>query len=379
VAGVVRELVEAAVKIFGGGREGIEKMKRIQMLILLMFVIGALFGARASHAQTDTPWMDTTLAPEERAKLLLAEMTTEEKVAFVTGDTAGNDRGYVGHISAIPRLGIPELNMKDGPSGVGNGANDVTAFPVPITVAATWDVDLMQRYATAMAEEQRAKGVNVHLAPMMNLTRVPQAGRNFEGYGEDPYLSALMAAAEVRGIQSTGLIAVAKHYINNEQEFQRTEASSEIDLRTQHEIYLPPFVASIEAGVGAFMCSYNKVNGVYACENPQMQNDLLKDELGFDGWSMSDWNATHSTVASALGGLDMEMPGGAYYGRTLLATLNNNQVPMQRLDDMVLRILTAMFKAGLFDREPVGDPNAMARTEAHATLTRTAAAQAWCY
>ncbi len=350
-------------------------MQRIRWFLLFVFIFSALFGVVPSQAQTDKPWMDTSLAPEERAKLLLAEMTLEEKIAMVSGDTAGNDRGYVGHISANERLGIPELNMKDGPSGVGNGANDVTAFPAPITVAASWDVSLMEQYAAFMAEEQRGKGVNVHLAPMMNLTRVPRAGRNFEGYGEDPYLSALMAAAEVRGIQSMGLIAVAKHYINNEQEFQRTEGSSEIDLRTQHEIYLPPFVASIEAGVGAFMCSYNKVNGVYACENPEMQNELLKDELGFDGWIMSDWNATHSTVGSALGGLDMEMPGGAYFSRTLLGAINSNQVPVSRLNDMVLRILTSMFKAGLFDREPVGDPNAIVRTDEHAQLTREAAAQ----
>ncbi len=346
------------------------KISLATILFITLAALGWWFLLRDPY-----PWRNPALAPEKRAQLLVKEMTLEEKIAFVTGDKAGNDGGYVGHISAIPRLGIPELNMKDGPSGVGNGANNVTAFPAPLTVAAAWDPALMQQYAQFMAEEQRGKGVNVHLAPMMNLVRVPQAGRNFEGYGEDPFLAAQMAAAEVRGIQSTGLIAVAKHYIANEQETQRTSASSEIDPRTLREIYLPPFKAAVEAGVGSVMCSYNKVNGVYACEDPIIQNDILKGELGFSGWIMSDWNATHSTIESALGGLDMEMPGGTHWGRTLQGTVEAGQVPEARLDDMVTRILTSMFRAGLFDREPVGSPTADVQTPEHTALARNAAAQ----
>ncbi len=349
-------------------------------IALTLVLLSACAPVESIPTQTPTvagamPWMDASLPPEARARLLLEAMTLEEKITLATGDSAGADGGYVGHISAIPRLGIPELNMKDGPAGVGNGATGVTAFPAPITVAASWDAALMERYGAAMGEEQRGKGVNVHLAPMMNLVRVPRAGRNFEGYGEDPYLAARMAEAAVRGIQSNGIIAVAKHYIGNEQEILRGSISSEIDMRTLHEIYLPPFQAAAEAGVGAIMCAYNRVNGVYACENPITQNDILKGELGFSGWIMSDWGATHSTVESILGGLDMEMPGGVFFGKSIQGMVENGRISMEQLDRMALRILTTMFRLGLFDRPPVGWPSANVRSEAHTALARAAAAQ----
>ncbi len=296
-----------------------------------------------------------------------------EKLAMTYGNNAGS-AGYVGHIPAIPRLGIPELNLQDGPAGVSGGMIQVTAFPAPITVAASWDTSLMEQYGIAMAEEERGKGANVQLGPMMNMVRVPAAGRNFESFGEDPYLTAQMAAAAVRGIQSTGVIATAKHYIDNEQEFQRTTISSEIDVRTQHEIYLPPFKASVDAGVGAVMCSYNLVNGIYACENPDVQNDILKAELGFDGWIMSDWGATHSIVASANGGLDMEMPTGINYMK-LDAAIETGEVPAARLDEMVLRILRPMFRAGLFDRSPTGMIGVNVQTPEHQAFSRRAAAE----
>ncbi|HTX93115.1 MAG TPA: glycoside hydrolase family 3 C-terminal domain-containing protein, partial [Anaerolineales bacterium] len=342
--------------------------------VFVLILFGNLFRASQSRALADTPpWMDASLAPEQRAKLLLAAMTEDEKLAMVYGNNMGS-AGYVGHIPANTRLGIPELNLEDGPAGVSDGMIQVSAFPAPIAVAASWDTGLMERYGVAMAEEELAKGANVQLAPMMNIDRVPMAGRNFEGFGEDPYLSAQMAAADVRGIQSTGVIATAKHFIDNDQEYQRTTISSEIDIRTQHEIYLPPFKASVDAGVGAIMCSYNRVNGVYACENPDTQNTLLKGELGFSGWIMSDWGATHSAAASALNGLDMEMPTGINFLQ-LKPAVDSGQVPAGRLDDMVLRILTPMFRMGLFDHGPAGMLGVDAQTPAHKQLAREAAAQ----
>ena len=351
-----------------------EKIRRgIQLVIVLVF-LSTLFQMSQLQARAETqPWMDTSLPAEQRAKLLLAAMTLDEKIAMIHGGSAGSG-GYVGHVPSIPRLNIPALNLHDGPAGVAAGALSVTAFPAPITVAASWDPALMEQYGIAMAEEERGKGVNIQLAPMMNIDRVPRAGRNFEGYGEDPYLSAQMAAAAVRGIQSTGLIAVAKHFIGNEQEYQRMAFSSEMDIRTQHEIYLPPFKAAVDAGVGAIMCSYNLVNGVYACENSDTQNTMLKGELGFTGWIMSDWGATHSTIASALGGLDMEMPGGPNYVQ-LKAAIEAGKVPLSRLDDMVLRILTPIFRAGLFDHAPTGTYGTAVQTDAHKKFARDAAAQ----
>ncbi len=347
---------------------------RIMQVVIASILVLTVFRMPQSLVKAQTqPWMDTSLPAGQRARLLLTAMTLDEKLAMVYGNNAGS-AGYVGHVPAIPRLGIPELNLQDGPAGVAGGMIQVTAFPAPLTVAASWDTALMEKYGVAMAEEERAKGANVQLGPMMNIDRVPEAGRNFEGFGEDPYLSAQMAAASVRGIQSTGVIATAKHYIDNDQEYQRNTISSEIDTRTQHEIYLPPFKAAVEAGVGAIMCSYNRINGIYACENPDTQNTLLKGELGFRGWIMSDWGATHSLAASALGGLDMEMPTGINFLQ-LKAAIESGQVPESQLDDMVLRILTSMFQAGLFEHGSTGMIGVDAQTPAHQEFARSAAAQ----
>ena len=341
---------------------------------IIVFLLASVFLLRpvSSTAQAGSqPWMDASLPPEQRAQALLAAMTTEEKIAMVHGESP---QGYVGRVPENTRLGIPALITQDGPAGVAGGLTLVTAFPAPITVAAGWDTGLMQRYGEAMAEEERDKGANVQLGPMMNINRVPRAGRNFEGYGEDPYLAAQMAAAAVRGIQSRGVIATAKHYIDNDQEYLRTTISVVIDLRTQHEIYLPPFVGSVRAGVGAVMCSYNRIHGIYACENTATQNGLLKGELGFQGWIMSDWGATHSAADAANNGLDMEMPSGVFFTQ-LSAAIDAGQVPVSRLDDMVFRILAVMFRVGLFDRAPAGSIGADAQSAAHANFAREAAAQ----
>ncbi len=315
--------------------------------------------------------MDRSIEPGKRADMLLAAMTLEEKIVMVHGIKGG----YVGNVPAIARLGIPALNLSDGPAGVGNRKTQVTAFPAPITVGAAWDVELMKRFGEAMGAEQLGKGTNVQLAPMMNMVRVPQAGRTWEGYGEDPFHSAQMAGAAVSGIQSQGVIATAKHFIANEQETARNIESTDVDDRTLVEIYLAPFKASVLAGAGAVMCSYNKINGVYACENASTQNILLKGRLDFQGWIMSDWGATHSTVASALNGMDQEMPGGNFFGDKLAAAVNSGEVPQSRLDDMVRRILASMFRAGIFDRAPTGAVDANVQSEAHTQLARDAAAQ----
>ena len=341
-------------------------------IVLLLLTFLAVGVSQSFILQAAPAWMDTSLTPGERANLLLAQMTIDEKITMVHG---GGTSNYVGHVMGNTRLNIPELNMSDGPSGVANGKTQVTAFPAPIGAAATWDYDLVKRYGAAMGQEQRGKGSNVHLAPMMNIDRAPQAGRNWEGYGEDPYLSAQMAAAEVIGIQSNGIIATAKHYIDNDQETNRETVSAAIDDRTQHEIYLPPFKACVRAGVGSVMGSYNKVNGVYACENPQTLTDILKVELGFTGWVMSDWGATHSTVEAANSGFDQQMPGSNYFGTPLKTAVQAGQVPQSRLDDMVLRILTSMFAAGLFDRSPDGNVNNNVQSVAHTQVALDVATQ----
>ncbi len=340
----------------------------IFILLLLTLIV---VGQKNIIVYAANPWMNPSQAPSDRADELLASMTQAEKLIMVHG-VSGT---YTGNVPAISRLGIPALGLSDGPAGVGNGMTNVTAFPVPITVAASWDVNLMQQYGTNLGAEQRGKGTNVHLAPMMNLIRVPRAGRNWEGYSEDPYLSEEMAYYEVLGIQSNGIIATAKHYIDNEQETNRNSYSVTVDDRTQHEIYMAPFRGAVQAGVGAIMCAYNRVGGSYACEYGPTQNTILKGQLGFPGWIMSDWGATHSTVGSANGGLDMEMPGSTYFGTALSSAISSGTVSQSRLNDMVRRILTSMFAAGLFDRPPDGSRTANVRSTAHTTFARNAGAQ----
>ena len=315
-------------------------------------------------------WTNTTLSASQRATLLLGAMSFGEKIAMVHG--AGG--AYVGNISANARLGIPALNLQDGPAGVRVGDNSTTAFPAPITVAASWDVALARQYGSMFGTEARDKGIEVLLGPMMNMARAYQAGRNFEGYGEDPDLSGAMAAAEVQGIQSQGVIATAKHFVCNDQETQRMVISSDVDERTRQEIYYLPFLASVRAGAGAMMASYNRVNSRYACESEAL-NATLKKLWGFNGFVMSDWGAGFSTVAGMNNGLDMDMYSGRFPTNAITAAIQLGNVPASELDGMVLRILTTMFQFGVFDNPPTGNLGSTVTSSTHNQFARDAAAE----
>jgi beta-glucosidase len=282
----------------------------------------------------------------------------------------GIEGSYVGNVTAVASL--PALTLQDGPAGVAR-FNDVTAFPAPITLAASWDRDLVKRWGAAMAAEERGKGVMIQLGPMMNMVRSPAAGRNFESFGEDPFLSAELSAADVTGMQSQKVIATAKHYVGNEQETNRMGGDSWIDERTLHEVYYAPFEAAVKAGVGAVMCSYNRLNGTYACENPTSLADL-KVGMGFTGFVMSDWGATHSTVEAANAGLDMEMPSGDYFGSALASAISEGSVAQARLDDMLTRILASLMRVGVLDDPPSGNPSSVVTSSEHDALAREAAA-----
>jgi beta-glucosidase len=298
-----------------------------------------------------------------RVARLLQTLSLDDKLQLVHGVEAA----YVGNVAAV--AGLPALTLQDGPAGVAR-FGDVTAFPSPITLAASWDRDLVRRWGAAMAAEERGKGVMIQLGPMMNLVRTPAAGRNFESFGEDPFLSAALSAADVVGMQSQNVVATAKHFVGNEQETNRTEVDSRIDERTLHEIYYAPFEAAVSAGAGAVMCSYNRLHGIYACENPDSLADL-KMGMGFAGFVMSDWGATHSTVAAANAGLDMEMPGGDYFGSQLRAAISAGAVSQARLDDMVTRILGALVR--VLDDPPSGNPNSVVTSAEHDALAKEAA------
>jgi beta-glucosidase len=228
-----------------------------------------------------------------------------------------------------------------------------------------------------MGEEFVGKGANVQLGPGVNVARVPVNGRNFEYIsGEDPFLGSVMLPAAVQGIQSQGVIANMKHYINNNQETNRGNVSADLDERTRMEMYATPFGAAAEAGVLSVMCSYNRINVVWSCENNVTLNDELKGVYEFGGWVMSDWGATHSTVGSALAGLDQEMPDDQFFGSALLDAIQTGQVPPSNLDNKVLRILTAMYAAGLFDVPNTGSITNNVTSVAHNELARNLSAQA---
>jgi beta-glucosidase len=281
-------------------------------------------------------------------------MTLEEKCNMTAG-VGGH--GCVGFVSPVPHLNFDGLCFQDSPSGVADNVLFVTAFAPGIQIAATWDRDLFYQRAAAIGQEFRGKGIHFALGPMINIDRNALHGRNWEGFGADPYLSGENSFYYVQGLQDQGVVATAKHYICNEQETNRTYHpptgptqgySANLDDKTMHEIYLWPFVDSVTAGAGSVMCSYNQVNGTQACENNKTLNGLLKDELGFQGNVMSDWGATKTGIPSVLGGLDIDMPGigEGLMGLALLPAVQNGSISEARITDMVVRIIAPYFLLG---------------------------------
>ncbi|RMZ86740.1 hypothetical protein DV736_g6036, partial [Chaetothyriales sp. CBS 134916] len=292
-----------------------------------------------------------------KAKTTLAQLSLEEKVNLTGGVTAPN--GCSGNIPSIDRVGFQGLCLTDAGNGV-RATDFVNGWPSGIHVGASWNKDLAHKRGIYLGGEFRAKGANVALGPVVGpLGRVSLAGRNWEGFSNDPYLCGALASETVTGIQSQGVIASTKHFIGNEQETNRnpmsnsatghiTESvSSNIDDRTTHELYLWPFQDAVLAGTGSVMCSYNRVNNSYACQNSYILNHLLKTELGYQGFVVSDWNAQHSGTASANAGLDMTMPAGAnYWAANLTQAVVNGSVPESRIDDIATRILAAWYQMG---------------------------------
>jgi beta-glucosidase len=324
-------------------------------------------------------WMDRDQTPNARAGELLAAMTTTQKLSMVHQAVADFSYfGAAGEIPGIASLCIPSLVLNDAGSGLGDGQLGVTAYPAAIAQSASWDPAAQYAVGASLGREADAKGVNILLAPDVNIARVPLDGRTSEQFGEDPYLSGQTAAAYIQGVQSQHVIATVKHYDANNQETNRATIDEKISDRVLHEIYQPAFGAAVNQGhVGAVMCSYNQVNGAYACQNPALLRTDLDGQYGFQGFVMSDWGATHSTVDSAKAGLDMEMdlvqipdvlqpvvaPSAEaedYYGAPLTQAVGDGQVSMSVLDDMVSRILRSMFAVGLFDHPVAAEPGAYA-------------------
>lgn len=279
---------------------------------------------------------------EMKIQSLINELTLEEKIDLISGT------GF--ETKPIDRLGIPSLKMSDGPVGVNRGKS--TAFPSGILMAATFDPDLIQKVGKAIAEETKAHGRNVILGPCVNIARLPMGGRNFESFGEDPYLTSRITVSYIKGVQSENVAATVKHYAVNNQENNRMFVDAIVSERALNEIYFSAFKAAVkEADVLAVMAAYNKLNGFYCSENEYLLKKKLKDEWNFQGLVMSDWGAVHSVEPTFKNGLDLEMPYGKFLNRNnLLRKIKNGELSEDELNEKIRRILRVMFRIGLFDK-----------------------------
>ena len=298
---------------------------------------------QATRPQTTTGSADATV--EQRVNAILDRMTLEQKIDLIGGIDDFYIRGY-------DQLGWPRLKMADGPMGVRNFGPS-TAYPAGIALAASWNPELANRIGKGLGRDARAKGVHFLLGPGVNIYRAPMNGRNFEYFGEDPYLSSRIAVGYIEGVQSEGVIATIKHYADNNSDYDRHNTNSEVDERTQREIYFPAFEAGVkEAHVGAIMDSYNLINGEHATQNGFLNNQVAKKDWRFNGIIMSDWDATYDGVAAANGGLDLEMPSGKFMNRqTLLPAVKQGKVATATIDDKVRSILRTAIEFGFLDRD----------------------------
>ena len=325
-----------------------------------------------SAKATRCPWVDSTASPAARAAMVVARMSLaqlDDMVHRVIGP-------YEGNTLAIPALCVPAMAISDGAAGVAHGLTGVTQLPAPVSSAATWDPAEARQYGAVVGNELAGKGVDVGMGPTVNIVRDPRWGRAYESYGEDPYLSGQIAAADVEGVQSQGPIAMVKHFaLYNQETYRNTPADDVIVTdRVVHEIYLPAFQAAIQqGGAGAVMCSYSTINGIDACQDPYLAK-ILFGQWNFGGYVQSDGGATHSTVAAANAGLeDMEGPTGVFFGLPLEIAVNEGAVSLSTLQEMATRVLTTMFEFGLFNRVRKGSKGAIVTSPAHATVARTVA------
>ncbi len=334
------------------------------LILAIVCLTGLSFAQRQPQAPAPTgPWMNTSLSPDERADLVLKEMTLDEKVALlhgvgmptdepVTPENAASNRG-VGYDVGVPRLGIPGIDMSDAAYGVrSSGVNGrySTALPANVAAAASWDPDAAFEYGALIGRELRAQGFNMSLGGGVNLTRDPRNGRTFEYLGEDPVLAGTLVAKLIEGTQSEHVIGDIKHYALNDQESGRNAVNVNIDKRAARESDLLAFEIGVSKGhPAAVMCSYNRVNGDFACENKYLLSDVLKKDWKFPGFVLSDWGGTHSTEKASAAGLDNEEPGDFFFSDKFKAAVEAGTISTSELDEHVHRILRSMFAVGVID------------------------------
>jgi beta-glucosidase len=347
------------------------------LIVVLTVLAASIPGRAAATAATNRPWLDSSLSPDQRARMVVQALTQAEKLALVFDYFGSMDphasyrppqearMGSAGYVPGVPRLGIPPQWITDASLGVAtqresaDAYRERTALPSELATAATWNPLLARRGGAMIAAEARASGFNVLLGPGVDLVREVRGGRNFEYAGEDPLLAGTIAAAAIRGIQSQHVIASLKHFAVNDQETGRSVLSSDIDRGQARQSDLLAFELAIEQGdPGTVMCAYNRVNGVYACQNPWLLERVLEGDWGFVGYVMSDWGGAHSTAAAAVAGLDQEsgwiLDDKPYFGASLRQAVTTGRVPLTRLNDMARRILRSMYAVGLV-AHPISD------------------------
>ena len=344
------------------------------IVLLSLSHLSALgFSQQQKLPKVERPWMNTNLSPDKRADLVMKAMTLDEKIQLLHGNgmpmfdpltpvTAMSNRGG-GYVIGIPRLGIPAIDMCDAAYGVrGSGENGrySTALPADVALAASWDPAAAFDYGALIGHELRAQGYNMSLGGGVDLTRDPRNGRTFEYLGEDPVLAGTMVARLIAGTRSQHVIGDIKHYAFNDQESGRGSADVHIGERAARESDLLAFEIGVEQGhPDAVMCAYNRVNGVFSCQNKYLLDEVLKKDWQFPGFVVSDWGGTHSLEQASTAGLDQEEGGSVFYGERYQAAVQAESIPMSELDEHVHRILRSMFAAGVIDypqRRSVVDP-----------------------
>src|SRR5450432_4277029 len=340
-------------------------LNRSFMLSVFALIFASSFSSAQSGGKTH-PWMNTSLSADERASMVVKEMTLDEKISMLHGTgmlglspmspLAIHSNGGAGFVPAIPRLSIPAIQMSDAAYGVrssGENGRYSTALPSDLAGAASWDLEAAYEYGALIGRELRAQGYNMTLGGGTNLTREPRNGRTFEYLGEDPVLAGKMVGSVMKGLQAQHVIGDIKHYALNDQESGRNAVNITIDERSARESDLLAFEIGLqESNVAAVMCSYNRVDGVYACENKYLLTDLLKKTWNFKGFVLSDWGGTHSTEKASAAGLDHEEPGELFYGDDFKKAVESGKISTAELDDHIRRILRAMFATGVIDDPP---------------------------
>ena len=343
--------------------------KCIAALVVTLLAVTGLFAQFPRIAPPKHfPWSDKTLSPDQRADMVIKEMTLDEKIQLVHGlgwqnisakpESGPGTRAISpdSFIPGVPRLGIPDLQMTDsvvGVSGAGETGRYATALPSAEAMAAAWDPALSHEIGTMLGHEIRALGFNMSLGSGINMIRDPRNGRTFEYKGEDPLLAGTLAGEELKAEKAVHLITDLKHFAVNDQDAGRTTANAVIGKRAMRETDLLAFEIALKgSGAGAVMCSYNRINGTFACENPYTLTDVLKKDFGFKGFVVSDWGATESTVKASMAGLDVEMPGNDSFGEPLRKAVEAGEVPLERLNNMVHRVLRTEFDSGIVDDPP---------------------------